>query len=74
MKGKDKSHLHRFIPYLVIWVFFGACIVLAKRQLIKCGAAYILMIALAAGAAYLAIHKPAFGQKSDLLKGVEESS
>ena len=22
MKGKDKSHLHRFIPYLVIWVFF----------------------------------------------------
>lgn len=48
---------------LVIWLIFGASMVLAKRRIIKGIAAWILIIALAICSAWLAYHKPAMGNK-----------
>ena len=48
---------------IVIWLMFGGCMVLAKRRLIKGAAAWILIIALGSASAYLALKKPAFGNK-----------
>lgn len=48
---------------IVIWVAFGACIVLAKRRIIKGVAAWILIIALGLASSYLALSKPALGNK-----------
>ena len=49
---------HWMIVKLVIWVAFGAAIVLAKRGLLKGVAAWIVMIGLAFAAAYLGLMKP----------------
>jgi len=48
---------------LVIWLVLGGCMVLAKRRVIKGAAAWILIIALGTASAYLALKKPAFGNK-----------
>ncbi len=47
----------------VIWVIFGGCMVLAKRRVIKGAAAWVLIIAIGSASAYLALKKPAFGNK-----------
>lgn len=41
---------------LVIWLMFGASVVLAKRQVIKGSTAWLVIIGLGATAAYLGIH------------------
>ena len=46
------------IAKLVIWLFFGASVVLAKREILKGSTAWIVMIALASTAAYLGLMKP----------------
>lgn len=46
------------IAKLVIWLVFGAAIVLAKRGVITGKVAWICMIGLAIVAAYLGIFKP----------------
>ena len=46
------------IVKLVLWLFFGAAVVLAKREVIKGSTAWIVCIGLGAVAAYLAIYKP----------------
>jgi len=43
---------------IVIWFFFGASMVLAKRQVIKGALAWILIVGLGLGAAFLALQKP----------------
>lgn len=43
---------------LVIWLIFGAAIVLAKRDILKGSTAWIVMIGLATTAAYLGLMKP----------------
>lgn len=48
---------------IVIWAAFGACMVLAKRRVIRGAAAWILIIALATGSYLLAYKKPALGNK-----------
>ncbi len=46
------------IVKLVIWLIFGAAIVLAKRGILTGAAAWVVMIGLATGAAYLGLFKP----------------
>ena len=46
------------IVKLVIWLIFGAAIVLAKRDILKGSTAWIVMIGLASVAAYLGLMKP----------------
>lgn len=46
------------IAKLVIWLIFGAAIVLAKRDILKGSIAWIAMIGLASAAAYLGLMKP----------------
>ncbi|MGJ8655171.1 MAG: hypothetical protein ACSHX6_01870 [Akkermansiaceae bacterium] len=46
------------IVKMVIWVIFGAAIVLAKRNVLKGAAAWVVMIGLAVVAAYLGFMKP----------------
>ena len=46
------------IVKVVIWLLFGAAVVLAKREVIKGPAAWIICISLGAVAAYLGLHKP----------------
>ena len=48
---------------IVIWLALGAGIVLAKRKIIKGLAAWIIIIALGMASAYLALKKPAMGNK-----------
>lgn len=48
---------------IVIWLALGACMVLAKRRVIKGLPAWILIIGLGFASAYLAMNKPAFGQQ-----------
>ena len=48
---------------LVIWVALGACMVLAKRRVIKGAVAWVLIIGLALGSYWLAYTKPALGNK-----------
>jgi len=52
-----------FILKIVIWLIFGACMVLAKRKIIKGAAAWVLIIALATASGWLAFKKPALGNK-----------
>lgn len=47
----------------VIWALLGGCMVLAKRKVVKGAAAWILIIALGTASAYLAMKKPALGNK-----------
>ena len=47
-----------FLAKFIIWVIFGAAIVLAKRGILKGSAAWIIMIGLASIAAYLGLMKP----------------
>lgn len=44
------------IVKLVIWLLFGASVVLAKRELIKGSVAWILIIGLGVASAYLGLH------------------
>ncbi len=46
------------IAKIVIWLIFGAAVVLAKRKIIQGPSAFVLMIGLATCAAYLALFKP----------------
>lgn len=46
------------IVKLIIWIIFGAAIVLAKRDILKGSTAWIVMIGLASTAAYLGLMKP----------------
>jgi len=48
---------------IVIWLALGGGIVLAKRKIIKGLAAWIIIIALGMASAYLALKKPAIGNK-----------
>lgn len=48
---------------IVIWLALGGGIVLAKRKIIKGAAAWIAIIALGMASAYLALNKPAMGNK-----------
>ncbi len=48
---------------IVIWVALGACMVLAKRRVIKGAVAWVLIIGLALGSYLLAYKKPAMGNK-----------
>ncbi|MDB4054835.1 hypothetical protein N9496_02455 [Akkermansiaceae bacterium] len=48
---------------IVIWLALGGGIVLAKRKIIKGLAAWIIIIALGMASAYLALKKPAMGNK-----------
>lgn len=48
---------------IVIWLALGACMVLAKRRVIKGALAWILIIGLAVGSYLLAFKKPAMGNK-----------
>ena len=48
---------------LVIWLLLGAAMVLAKRRVIKGAIAWVLIIGLALGSYWLAVNKPAMGNK-----------
>ncbi len=48
---------------IVIWLALGGGIVLAKRKIIRGLAAWIVIIALGLASAYLALNKPAMGNK-----------
>jgi hypothetical protein len=54
----DTSFPNWMIAKIVIWIFFGASIALAKRGVLKGSTAWILMIGLASVAAYLGLMKP----------------
>jgi len=44
------------IVKLVIWLLFGASVVLAKREIIKGSLAWVIIIGLGITAAYLGLH------------------
>lgn len=48
------------IAKLVIWLIFGAAIVLAKKKILQGPAAWAVMIALGTLAGYIALFKPTF--------------
>ena len=48
---------------LVIWLLFGAMIVVAKRKLLPCFVAWILVIGLGATSAWIGFNKPALNNK-----------
>lgn len=48
---------------IVIWVVLGGCMVLLKRKIIKGAAGWILVIVLGLASGYLALNKPAMGNK-----------
>ncbi len=46
------------IVKLVIWLIFGATVVLAKRKVLQGPIVYVMMVGLAAVAAYLGLYRP----------------
>ena len=57
---------------IVIWVLFGACMVLAKRRVIKGLPAWILIITLGFACAFLAGKKPALGNSPTETATIEQ--
>ena len=54
----DTGFPNWMIVKLIIWIIFGAAIVLAKRDILKGSTAWLVMIGLASVAAYLGLMKP----------------
>lgn len=54
----ETSFPNWMIAKLVIWIIFGAAVVLAKRKILNGPVAWVVMIGLAFAAAYLGLMKP----------------